>query len=86
MSTVIPVISALGVYLISKLAGAALLGGLIEDGAYFKVRTAIHMKFPDFVIFFFQITISSYHYHSLIYNTTTHYDCMLLSCHVRISR
>ena len=65
MSTVIPVISALGAYLISKLAGAAHLGGwrLIEDGAYFKVRTAIHMKFPDFVIFFFQITISSYHYH-----------------------
>ena len=49
------VISAPGGYLILKLKGAAFIGGLHlkVGGAYFKERRIIHMKFKNFVIFFF---------------------------------
>ena len=35
---------------------------LKEGGAYFKVRGIILMKFQNFIIFSFQITINNYHF------------------------
>ena len=52
-------------YFISKLPGAALARGLRlkEGGAYFKVKGIITMKFQNFVIFSFQITMNNYPYY-----------------------
>ena len=35
---------------------------LLEGGAYIKVTEIIHMKFQNFVQFFFQVTINNCHY------------------------
>ena len=39
----------------SKMLGAALIAGWLfkEGGTYFKVKRIIHMKFENFVIFFY---------------------------------
>ena len=62
--TVFGVISILGAYLISKFEVMALIGGwcLKEGGAYFKERGTLHIKFQNFVVFSFQITINNCHY------------------------
>ena len=35
---------------------------LIKRGTYFKLRRVTHVKLQNFVIVFFQIAISNYHY------------------------
>ena len=59
-STMFPLISAPGTYLILKLLGAVLTRGRrFKEGAVcFNVRKIIHMKFKNFLIFSFQITIN----------------------------
>ena len=58
-NNVFSLISASGACLISKLKGAALIGGwrLKEGGANFKIQDIIHMKFQNIAILSFQITI-----------------------------
>ena len=50
-----PLISTLGLYLISKLVGAVLIRGqrLKEGGAYFKVSKIYHIKFQNFAFVLF---------------------------------
>ena len=57
-------VSASDAHLILKFWGAALIRGmhLKEVGAHFKVREIIHMKFQNFVILSFQVTINNCHY------------------------
>ena len=52
-------ISDASVDLILKLQRAVLIGGrrVKEGGAYFIVKGFIHMKFQNFVLLFFQITM-----------------------------
>ena len=57
-------------YLILKLWGVTLIGEqlLKEGGAYFKVRQIIHVKFQNFIIFSFQVTVPEllYFFHFFI--------------------
>ena len=63
-STVFPLMSAPGAYIILKVEGVALIGGrrLKEGGAYFQVWRVIHMKFENLVIVSFLIAVKSNHY------------------------
>ena len=53
--TLFPLISTLGLYLISNLVGAVLIRGqrLKEGGTYFKVSKIYHIKFQNFVFVLF---------------------------------
>ena len=55
-------INATDTYFISKVYGVTLIGGryLKEEGAYFKVRGFIAMKFKNFVIFPFLLIMNNY--------------------------
>ena len=57
-------INATDAYFISKVEGVTLIGGrcLNKEGAYFKVRGFIPMKFKNFIIFSILIIINNYHY------------------------
>ena len=75
MRTASSLISTSSTNLISKFQSAALIGGrLLKEGStYFKGRGNF-MKFQNFVIFFFQISINNYHYeHCFKYSRTTSY-------------
>lgn len=59
----------ISIYLISKPESGTFIGRwhLIEGSPCFKVRTITHMKFKNFLIFFFWITTKSFNYHRLSY-------------------
>lgn len=53
-----------GTFLISKLESVTLIGALLlkEGDAYFKLIGIIHLKFQNFIVFSFKITLNNYHY------------------------
>lgn len=57
-------ISTPGDFLMSKLESVTLIGALLlkEGDAYFKLRGIIHLKFQNFIVFSFKITLNNYHY------------------------
>ena len=59
--TVFLLITAQGAYFISKLWGPAIVRKrhLNERGIYLKVRRVIYLKFENFVIISFQITVNN---------------------------
>ena len=44
-----------------------------KGGVYFKVRESIHVKYLNFVVFSFQVTINNFHYGVKSYTFQNYY-------------